>query len=265
MGTRLVATFKVRYRWLGTMSAVAALAVVAAGCGGGGSSALSGNSAGSGATTTTTPTAKKSPSTTTTSQAASSGKQIHFTVTNSDGWQYSGSVPLPKYTFKYSSDISAAPPGNAAIRVSISGPAIGTMDFSDVNAGRPDGPQLAVAPGVFAFPISGALANDSFGQLTFGACGLAGNAGTDYDFEPFDVEVDCAPGSGTGPSSGTSSTYTDQSSIDALVALLDSEQPTYVINFAPPEAECNIFISPTGTVTDVPGSGGCGATVTVSP
>jgi hypothetical protein len=186
-----------------------------------------------------------------TSQNGASGpRSIEFDLTTPAGWKYAGSLPLPVERVTLSKDIRSSPPGFAQLSASVRGDSIESVTFSDVNPGRPDGPKLNVSPGYLAYPWPAALngANGDNIPEVFGPCQLADN--DDYDFEPFDADVDCQIPTAASSSSGTSSDEGSESQIDTLIADLRNVHPTYVVDLSSVTNACGVFVSPSGHITE---------------
>jgi hypothetical protein len=171
-------------------------------------------------------------------------KQIHFEVTTSEGWHYTGSVPFPTQALTLSKDVSSSPPGTAKLIAEVQGDTVERVTVPADNPGRSNGPELTVRPGYFAYKFPDDVRSASLGGTP---CDIAED-GSNYEYEPYTVVIACSPGENDGSASGEATNDTDEANADALIAAMSSVHPTYVMSFAPYGRTCNIFISPTGKV-----------------
>jgi hypothetical protein len=211
---------------------------------------------------------------------------IDFNLTTSDGWTYSGTLPLPSATLSVSSNIKASPPGQAQVQLKLkTSDVVPTLTFSDTNPGRPDGPKLTVAPGIFAFEVPTAV----MGPLSSDMLDSSGDASIDYTIGPCQLyapyqgfwpypdptydgdgsssygsqDLTCSPANGTG----TEPYSVPEADVTALASALHDEQPAYVINLDPYLSACNEIIYPSGQTAQAPdfADNGCAAlTISVS-
>jgi hypothetical protein len=255
------------------LCAVACLVIATlSACGGSGSSGTSASTSRS-----AHPAGQASPAavaTTQTALAESHGTQIHFDVTTAEGWTYKGTLPLPTEMATFSKNVHSSPPGSAKVEASVSGEPVSAMTFSDDNPGRPGGPQLTVEPGYFAYKVGGDVLTSGTnysGPSKFGPCqipsdGAENGAPSQEPYESATVwEVTCQPATGGSADAGASEESGPEKQIEALVAQLKNERPSYVIDFDPTGAACRVFITPSGSVHKVRAfARGCGEKVTAT-
>lgn len=235
-------------------------------------------------------TSAESGTTTVSSGNAPTPKTLSFTYTDTQGWTYTGSLPIPGAQLNGTADISSSPPNEAKLQLSltVSPEQTEQASFSDTNPGRPDGPQLVVQPGILYFPVGSAgssLGQDMEGDVgpgedlsvgpcsllpvgtqTLGAWGPSGTADVPIGLYPDPPNVAeniaCHPSSGSGEWSISDA----QGDVQAVVSALSGLQPYYDLTINDNgyySAECDILISPTGSVQQNPASSssGCGSLV----
>ena len=265
-----------RHRCIVMVAMPVSVGLLAGGCGSSGSSNSSTSSSVATGASSTQSTASV-PVSTSTTISKSSGKWIQFTLTTSDGWQYSGSVPLPTATASATKDISSSPPGQAKVGVSLtSTPVLETRQFSDTNPGRPNGPQLKVDPGTFVFPMPAKAVSDfgtsmlddsgyaSLGNYDLGGgCSLQPPYGGGQYWWPGGADaIYCSDTTGSGEAQYSAS----ESLVDQFVADLHGLQPIYVVDWDPNGfSGCNIAIFQSEDIQYAPDySQKCSAKVTIS-
>jgi hypothetical protein len=246
-----------------------AVALVVSGCGG------SSHSSPSPATTAASPppsTASSLPSraaqTAPSSEAtATSEKRIAFEIVSPQGWEYRGSLPLPRFQARFTTEIRESPPGMAQIGVDITGdPVDAEYSFSDINTGRPNGPTLSVSPGEFAFrlPTESPVNIEQWSQCQTSGNGYAPHSEPPF-YYPFEWDIECKPLSGVTSASGHAPDQATESSVTALVAELNRTPPVYVVDLGSETSEtgasgCRVYVTQSGHISRVKDfrRGGCG-------
>lgn len=202
------------------------------------------------------------------SEPPSTGEAAHsiaFTYTDSDGWTYSGSIPVPDITLSFSKDVSSSPPGQAQLVVQLNGTLPQPMTFADTNPGRPNGPTLDVGAGGLEWPVKlpadDSLYSTPYAGVTFGPCALF-NADPSHlintgPWDPNQSGIVCSLASGAG---SAESPAANESDVDQLVNLA-LPAPQYVFSFGskadgytsnndPSDDACNFYVDTvTGAVT----------------
>jgi hypothetical protein len=200
------------------------------------------------------------------------------------GWTYSATVTGPAPTLAGSANISSSPPGKAELELSQNVANPPQTALSDTNAGRPGGPKLEIADGVFwgtgtsassqtistlSSDIAGAASAEPFNDTTAdvaGPCHIAnpsednGIPGSDasqlsYYPEPswtsYGFSFYCSVQSGSG-----STISVAQSDVSAAVQTLSSLNPYFVLDFygytnaAGSFENCALLITPDGQTNE---------------
>jgi hypothetical protein len=209
------------------------------------------------ASTTAQPTSTSSTSSTaqqvtTTATTPSAPSDLAFTYTSPTGWSYAGTLPIPNYTWSFSTDISSSPPGQAQIAYKMTGnePTTTATGIRDNNPGRSDGPTLGAFVYVY-YRLSNANASNWPGDPI--VCSVVQSG------PPFPNALVCEPPissgetgemTGNAAASGTT-TAIPQSQAQALVAQLSADNPMYLISFTDIEGTCSFEFTPaTGQLTE---------------
>ena len=204
---------------------------------------------------TSQPSVTGSPSTEApTSSPGPAGRTVTFSFTDSAGWTYQGTFQLPMVRISLSKNITSSAPGTAVVIAHVTTSTVALpATFPDTNPGRPNGP--TVTPTYYvAEPMPRKLVTgegNGPGGFSGGACQLGGNDGNFSSYYPFLDEVDCGVGAGQPGSlgSGGGDDSGNEAIINRMIAAIDPESPTFIINFDATANGCNIFVSPSNTVT----------------
>ena len=182
-------------------------------------------------------------------------RTIQFRFTLAEGWLYSGTIPWPTESLRFSKDISSSPPGQAQLRVSTigNGPKA-PRSLSDTNPGRPDGP--ATNPTMMTYFFSLPTTNSIGGwQENVSRC-AQGGVGEITEFGG--NELTCVLEAGDGSTPDGESQPLPEALVAQLANALNTQTPRLLIQFpAEPNGECYGFVPASGTATYHPENSGC--------
>jgi hypothetical protein len=234
------------------------VSLVTTACGSSGSQPSARNSSSGGSSSPSTSSTGSTSSSTAASSTATKPpppKQLQISYTAPDGWQYSGTLPLPDVAWSFSKNISSSPPGRAKLEATMSGdqPSSTKTGLNDTNSGRPNGPQLTwVVETVYqlksSFPDIGDV----------GTCSTQTDAGN-YGGYPFATFLRCeipdvaygGLGNTSDGAAGSGSTGSiSENEVDSAVGELSSEAPVYVLGFNDVDSlesglMCHVFLNST--------------------
>ena len=114
----------------------------------------------SGPDTTNATTTQAAQSTTTAATQATAAVEaphrtsIAFSLTDSLGWKYQGTIPFPEQELAFAKSVESSPPGQAQVVMSWGGEQPEPLTFDDTNPGRPDGPVLTVKAEALVYPVA---------------------------------------------------------------------------------------------------------------
>lgn len=191
---------------------------------------------------------------------AAPSRTISFHLTNYEGWEYEGELPFPEQQLELGKEISASPPGKAQLTIHVTQTPVPSEVFYDTNAGRPNGPELKIEPGYFAYPMSSAVQNAYDGPYEFTPC----EGKEEPHYEPFQSEIRCQVSEELPEDEGISQQSGDEHQIEAMARAMRNVKPVYVLNFNQAfTRECNIFILPDGSLRKSEGFDGCDEQLTL--
>lgn len=179
--------------------------------------------------------------------------ELHFAFVNPEGWEYSGSVPIPNRAITFTVNVASSPPGYARPEITLTGPPVEKYEFHDTNPGRPGGPIVTAgfADAVYEIPngyearYEGGAAAPTLQEST--PCSDGGNNGyPDGQPYPYAYGLECdLEGPPINYALGPNGR---EQEVRTFVKSLSDTNSWYAFEINPPSLQCRIYVSMTGSV-----------------
>jgi hypothetical protein len=184
---------------------------------------------------------------------SSRAPELHFAFTNREGWEYSGSVPMPNRIVTFGVDVSSSPPGYAKPSITLSGLPVEKHEFHDTNPGRPGGPELTATftdavyeiPNGYEARYEGGAAAPTLEEST--PCRDGGNSGYP-DGQPFPYAYGLECDLAAPPINHALGPNGHEQEVRMFVGSLSDTSPWYTFEINPSSLQCRIYVSPMGRI-----------------